>query len=199
MVRLLVGRTAEGREAVAALYEIAPAFLLDDASMPPRVTRVFETEAAQPRTARGHARHPPRARRDRTGPLRISADRPAHGIDLACSSTTPPSFSPIAVTTRDGAFRFKLPTLAAHRCYAIARDADGLPLGRLGSGALPISVVPPPPPPGPSAALHALVVVDGRRGRSRSGDRGRRRGDAGPEGAARRGRDREAPAVIFSW
>jgi hypothetical protein len=155
VVRLLVGRTAEGREAVAALYEMAPAFQLDDPSLPPRVTRVFEAEAAVPHAhAVTLAIRPAPAAIER-GSFEISASRPAGGVDLACrpASQKAASFAPIAVTAAGGGFRFKLPTIAPYGCYAIARDADGLPLGRLGSAAHPVDVTPPPAPP-PAAPLY---------------------------------------------
>jgi hypothetical protein len=147
VVRLLVGKTAEGREAVASLYEMAPAFQLDDPSLPPRVTRVFEAEAAAP-----HARAVTlaiRASADERGVFEISASQPASTIDLACAAAKPASFATVAVARAAGGFRFRLPTLAAHRCYAIARDADALPLGRLGSAAHPVDVVVPPAAPPP--------------------------------------------------
>lgn len=145
IVRLLLGRQAEGREAVAALYELAPGFELDDPSLPPRVTSVFATEAALP-----HGRSVTMAIRPADGErglFEVSVTAPAAAIDLACSATSPPSFAPVSVKTSASGFRFRLPTLAAHRCYAIARDGGGLPLGRLGSAARPVDVVPPPPPP----------------------------------------------------
>lgn len=145
IVRLLVGRQAAGREAVAALYELAPGFLLDDPSLPPRVTRVFEAEAALP-----HGRSVTMAIRPADGErglFEVAVTAPAAAIDLACSAASPPSFAPVKVNATSSGFRFRIPTLAAHRCYAIARDADSLPLGRLGSSARPLEVAPPPPPP----------------------------------------------------
>jgi hypothetical protein len=155
VVRLLVGKAAEGREAVVALYEMAPAFQLDDPSLPPRVTRVFDTEAALP-----HAHAVTlaiRASEAERGVFDLSTSQPATTIDLACTAAKSASFTPIAVTRAGSApgsssssgFRFRVPTLAAHRCYAVARDADALPLGRLGSAAHPVDVVVPPvaPPP----------------------------------------------------
>ena len=143
IVRLSLGRQAEGREAVAALYELAPGFLLDDPSLPPRVTRVFEAEAALP-----HGRSVTMAIRpagDERGVFEVSVTQPAASIDLACSASKPPVLAPVSVKKTRAGFRFRLPTLAAHRCHAIARDADGLPLGRLGSAARPVDVTPPPP------------------------------------------------------
>ena len=161
VVRLLVGKAAEGREAVVALYEMAPAFQLDDPSLPPRVTRVFDTEAALP-----HAHAVTlaiRASEAERGVFDLSTSQPATTIDLACTAAKSASFTPIAVTRAGSApgsssssssssssgFRFRVSTLAAHRCYAVARDADALPLGRLGSAAHPVDVVVPPvaPPP----------------------------------------------------
>lgn len=150
VVRLLVGKAAEGREAVVALYEMAPAWKLDDPSLPPRVTRVFDAEAALP-----HARAVTlaiRASEAERGVFELSTSQPATTVDLACTAAQPASFAPIAVTRAPGGggFRFRVPTLAAHRCFAVARDADALPLGRLGSAAHPVDVtVPPlaPPPP----------------------------------------------------
>ena len=161
VVRLLVGKAAEGREAVVALYEMAPAFQLDDPSLPPRVTRVFDTEAALP-----HAHAVTlaiRASEAERGVFDLSTSQPATTIDLACTAAKSTSFTPIAVTRAGSApgsssssssssssgFRFRVSTLAAHRCYAVARDADALPLGRLGSAAHPVDVVVPPvaPPP----------------------------------------------------
>lgn len=144
VVRLLVGKTAEGREAVASLYEMAPAFQLDDPSLPPRVTRVFDAEAAVP-----HARAVTlsiRASAEERGVFEIAASQSARAIDLACAAAKPHKFAPVSVTRSREAFRFRLPTLAPHACFAVARDADGLPLGRLGSAARPVDVVVPPPP-----------------------------------------------------
>ncbi len=147
VVRLLVGKAAEGREAVAALYEMAPAFQLDDPSLPPRVTRVFDAEAAIPHTRAVTLAI--RASEGERGAFEISTSQPASAIDLACSSAKQASFAPIAVARGAAGLRFRLPTLAAHRCHAVARDADGLPLGRLGSAAHTVDVIVPPvaPPP----------------------------------------------------
>ena len=145
IVRLLVGRTAEGREAVAALHELAPAFELDDPSLPPRVTKAFEAERALPHGRAITLSIRPAA--SERGLFDLSAAEPARSVDLSCSSASPPSFSPVAVSRAGGAFQFRLPVLAAHRCFAIARDADGLPLARLGSAAHPVDVAPPPPAP----------------------------------------------------
>ena len=145
VVRLLVGKSAEGREAVAALYEMAPAWKLDDPSLPPRVTSVFDAEAAIPHAhAVTLALRPSEAER---GLFEITTTEPAASIDLACSASKAAPFTPVAVTRITNGFHFRLPTLAAHRCFAVARDADALPLGRLGSAAAPVSVVVPPPPP----------------------------------------------------
>lgn len=143
IVRLLLGRQAEGREAVSALYELAPGFALEDPSLPPRVTRVFDAEAALP-----HGRSVTMAIRPADGErglFEVSVTQPAGSIDLACSAAKPPAYAPVAVKKSDVGLRFRLPTLAAHRCFAIARDAAGLPLGRLGSASRPVDVTPPPP------------------------------------------------------
>ncbi len=143
IVRLLLGRQAEGREAASALYELAPGFALEDPSLPPRVTRVFDAEAALP-----HGRSVTMAIRPADGErglFDVSVTQPAGSIDLACSAAKPPAFAPVAVKKSDVGFRFRLPTLAAHRCFAVARDAAGLPLGRLGSASHPVDVTPPPP------------------------------------------------------
>ncbi|MFO0588475.1 MAG: hypothetical protein U0441_13085 [Polyangiaceae bacterium] len=145
VVRLLVGKAEEGREAVASLYEMAPAFQLDDPSLPPRVTRVFEAEAAIP-----HARAVTLAIRPaekERGLFEITTTQPAASIDLACASSKTAPLTPVAVTRITNGFHFRLPTLTAHRCFAIARDADALPLGRLGSATAPVNVAVPPPPP----------------------------------------------------
>jgi hypothetical protein len=142
VVRLLVGEAARGAETVATLYELAPAFRLDDPSLPPRVTDVFEAEAARP-----HARSVTLAIRPSAterGVFDLSAPEPASRIDLACSPGASPSFAPVTVTRERGGFSFRLPLIAPHRCHALARDADGLPVGRLGSASRPVNLAPPP-------------------------------------------------------
>jgi hypothetical protein len=142
VVRLLVGEVTQGADAVAALYELAPAFRLEDPSLPPRVTDVFAAEAARP-----HARSVTiaiRASASERGVFELSAPEPASEVELACSTGASKAFAPVAVTRARGGFSFRLPVIAPHRCRAIARDADGLPVGRLGSATQPVRVDPPP-------------------------------------------------------
>ncbi|MEZ4307674.1 MAG: hypothetical protein R3F14_06465 [Polyangiaceae bacterium] len=146
VVRLLLGRVTEGREAVAALHEMAPAFQLEDPSLPPRVTKVFEAEAALT-----HGRSVTLSVRpaEERGAFEISVSQAlAMTIELSCASRGAGRrlgvFRPVAVTRGEKGFRFRLPVLGEHACHAVARDGDGLPLGRLGSSARPVEITPPP-------------------------------------------------------
>jgi hypothetical protein len=143
VARLLSGDTTNGGADVALLYAIAPAYSLEDPSLPPRVTRVFEGEAARP-----HARAITIAvRPDDSDPggFRFSTSLRADRVALACRPSPAAAYRPVATAAEiSGTFRVKLPTLHPHECYATALDADGLPLGALGARAAPFSLAPHP-------------------------------------------------------
>jgi hypothetical protein len=152
---LLAGRLAEGEAEVRQLYALAPGFALDDPSLPPRVTRVFEAEGAKPHPRAATLRARPDAGDAGAFALvarGVSPDR----VSLACRPSAAAPYAPVATTARDGAHRFELPTLAAHACYAIALDAAGVPLGSLGSAREPFSLSPHAvAPPRPAGEPHA--------------------------------------------
>ena len=141
VARLLSGDTTNGGADVAILYAIAPAFSLDDPSLPPRVTRLFEAEAARP-----HARAITIAVRpddSDPGAFRFSTSLRADRVALACRPSSTAAYRPVAAAPElSGSFRVKLPTLHPHDCYATALDADGLPLGALGARGAPFSLAP---------------------------------------------------------
>jgi hypothetical protein len=141
VARLLSGDTTNGAADVASLYAIAPAYALEDPSLPPRVTRAFEAEAAKP-----HERAITLAVRpdeSDAGAFRISTSLRADRIALACRTSSGPAYQAVAsVADASGAFRFQLPTLRPYDCYAAALDADGLPLGALGTREAPFPLSP---------------------------------------------------------
>jgi hypothetical protein len=137
VAHLVLGHPEEGRRAVAALYEIAPGFVLTDPSLPPRVTAVFAAEAARP-----HRRGVTPSVRPRTAAEFDLVVGGAPRVELTCRSTTRGSFAPIATRLINGNHRFHLPSSGVHRCYAVALDEAGLPLGRLGSAKDPVELRP---------------------------------------------------------
>lgn len=154
VAHLLSGDTANGRADVAILYAIAPAYEIEDPSLPPRVTRVFEAEAARahPRALSIAVRPDP----SDAGAFRVSTSLLAARVPLACRLAAGSAYIPLATLKEPaGSFRIQLPTLRPYECYATALDADGLPLGALGSRAAPFLLKPHPI----AAAEHGGGVV----------------------------------------
>jgi hypothetical protein len=167
VVLLIRGRSAVAQPLLEELYFAAPAFRLSDSSLPPRVTKMFEEEAARP-----HKRgvtlelHPvgddPRQFALRTGGATRTVSLACRGgargpylplapLSVTPLSVTPLSVTPLSVTTVRQTDRvvFRLPNDGAFACHAVAFDRDGLPLGRLGTASAPFAVRsrPPPEPP----------------------------------------------------
>jgi hypothetical protein len=137
---LVVGRLSEGRAALAALYTIAPGFVLRDPSLPPRVTSEFDAAASESygRTVAIVVRP---VDSDAQEFDVVAAGDTAH-FELACRSSEADSFVPMSTSRTSTSFRFRLPTAATYWCRAVALDADDLPLGRLGSDRAPFDVKP---------------------------------------------------------
>ena len=135
---LLEGRAAEGEPYVHALYELAPAFRLEDPALPPRVTASFAAEAG-----RFHGRRVPLAfRRDGLGWLLESAQQNAR-LEVDCRPRTAGpnnAFEPLRLVHG----HFDLPGNHASACVALAFDEEGLALGRLGSKEAPVILEPKP-------------------------------------------------------
>jgi hypothetical protein len=157
LAHLVSGRNAEGKVEIAELYELAPAFVQTDPSLPPHVTRLFDEEAARP-----HARAAPLSLRangasvDPAAFQLLTHAEVAH-LELSCKPTSGGPFQPVPTKPEGAAYTFRLPTVAPHLCYATAVDIDELPLGRLGTMTQPVLVqpqlrdAPPAPPPASSA------------------------------------------------
>jgi hypothetical protein len=158
VVHLLEGRPALAAPLILEVYQHAPGFLLDDASLPPTVTAAFDAEAAKTHT-RGVNLELTRLKGDARG-FQIIAGGETARVEVACRAGAEGPFLPLAVRRRSGASRFHLPGEGEHGCHAVALDALGLPLGRLGTAAAPITlrplepvVIPPPAPAGDDATV----------------------------------------------
>jgi hypothetical protein len=150
-VHLIDGRAAAAQPLLEELYFLAPAFLLDDPSLPPRVTKMFDEEAARP-----HTRAVKLDLRPADDDLRgfvIGAAGATARVDMACRAAQSGAFLPVQTQFADGKARARLPSEGMFQCHAIAADRDGLPLGRLGTAKAPLPLAsrkpPPPPPPEP--------------------------------------------------
>jgi hypothetical protein len=137
---LVLGRLSEGRAALAALYTIAPGFVLRDPTLPPRVTSEFDAAAAESygRTVAIVVRP---ADND-AAEFEIGAAGDTTHLELACRSSAADSFVPMATLRVGNLYRFRLPTSGTYSCHAVALDADELPLGRLGSENAPFDLRP---------------------------------------------------------
>ncbi len=149
--QLILGRAAIAQPLLEELYFLAPAFLLDDPSLPPRVTKMFEEEAARPHTRAVKLELRP-TDDDLRGYWLLAAGATA-AVDVACRPGAAGVFLPVQTFFSAGRARFRLPSEGGFQCFALARDRDGLPLGRLGTAAAPMLLTSrrpaPPPPPTP--------------------------------------------------
>ena len=139
---LLGGRLADGRHALEQLYTLAPAFLLDDPTLPPRVTSEFEAAAARPS---------PRAVTPILRPVEGEALRfelrpggATRRVTVACRNSDGEPFVALATNEVAGAWRFDLPRASPASCCAVALDEEGLAIGRLGTTKSPFDVRPHP-------------------------------------------------------
>lgn len=135
---LLLGREAEAKRNVYELYELAPAYELENRALPPSVTTVFERELAQP-----HARGVALAARPLSADVadyELTASHAAFRIEMVCRKDAG-AYTHVEVESRsDGTRRFRLPTLGTYQCAAVAFDTNEMPLGRLGSRAAPVTL-----------------------------------------------------------
>lgn len=150
IVHLIQGDGALAQPLLAELYANAPAFLLDDPSLPPRVTRMFDEEANRP-----HARAVTPQIKPRGDDLRaFTLVAGGETAEVALFCRTKRDGPPTQVQTRfeAGQADFRLPASGRFYCHALAVDAEGLPLGRLGTPDAPAIIasrMPPSPLPPP--------------------------------------------------
>lgn len=137
---LLVGRLADGRQALDQLYTLAPGFLFDDPTLPPRVTSEIEAAAARPRP-RGVT---PILRPVADVALRfeLRAAGATRHVAVACRTSPSEPFVAVATSEAAGGWWFDLPRAAPASCHAVALDEDGLAIGRLGTTRSPFDVRP---------------------------------------------------------
>lgn len=162
VVYLIEGRPAEARAPLFELYSLAPAFQLEDPSLPPRVTEAFEAEAKL-RRARAVEVSLGRPGRVRAGSaVEIVAGGETASVKLECRRALSGPFAPVPVTTEGDRHRVSVDAWArgapkaavasaVRYCHAVALDVEGLPIGRLGTKAAPFEVRPAPAIEGPSA------------------------------------------------
>jgi hypothetical protein len=147
VAELILGHTTEAKTRISELYALAPSFALADPSLPPRVTGVFDAEAAQP-----HPRAVLLQLRadsvDRQG-FDVVAGGETASVHLACRRDRLEPFVPFPTTARGELYHFRVPTGRTYQCFAVALDKDDLPLGRLGREASPFNAVPRPKPTDP--------------------------------------------------
>ncbi len=136
----IVGRLSEGRAALAALYTIAPGFVLRDPTLPPRVTGEFDAAASES-YGRTVAIVVQPVDSDPVEFEMLSGGDTTH-VELACRQNDADSFVPMATRRIGGLYRFRLPTAGTYFCHAVALDSDELPLGRLGSERAPFDLRP---------------------------------------------------------
>ncbi len=134
-IHLFENRVSLALPLLRQLYDRAPGFELDDPSLPPKVTRRFEQQAARPHTRLVSPELKPVSSDLRGFDVIAVGDTAA--VDVSCRSGTGP-FLPITASYSKGRARFRLPSQERYQCYAVARDADGLPLGRLASPEAPL-------------------------------------------------------------
>jgi len=150
---LLLGKTEDGKHAVHELYDLEPAFELRDSSLPASVTGAFQAAEAEPHARRVNLRLEP------APPAPTAFDLSASGsvseVRIACRVTGGKAFVPLTTARTSDTFRFQLPASRPHTCFALALDADGLLIGRLGSRAEPVEVLPRAPAAAPSARAPA--------------------------------------------
>ena len=134
-VHLISGRAALAQPLLQELYFLAPAFRLNDASLPPRVTKMFSEEAARPHTRAVEMKLDEWGEDPRN--YRISAGGASHSVSLACRAGASGAFAPLQSKLIAGHAHFRLPNAGSFECHGVAVDEDGLALGRFGSSNAP--------------------------------------------------------------
>jgi len=135
---LLEGKEAEAMPFLRALYELAPAFQLSDPSLPPRVMQPFSEEAARPHVA--SVAIVTRPGEDGSDYV-LEVSRPIDRVAMSCRTGGSGPFAAVSLgSVGPRRYRFKLPTASVHACFATASDADGLPMGRLGTADSPVEL-----------------------------------------------------------
>jgi hypothetical protein len=134
-ILLIRGRTAVAQPLLEELFFLAPAFRLSDPSLPPRVTKMFEEEAARPHKRGVVLELEPVGTDLRRFALR--AGGATRRVTLACRVGDRAPYLPMATRLEQGRAAFRLPNEGVFHCHAVAFDRDGLPLGRFGTARAP--------------------------------------------------------------
>ncbi|HHH30457.1 MAG TPA: hypothetical protein ENK57_19240 [Polyangiaceae bacterium] len=146
-LHLIEANRAKAAPILEELFDLAPAFLLEDPALSPKVTRPFDEEAARP-----HRRAVTLQLRDHGADLRtfaLVAGGDTAEVSLVCRAKPDGAPFHVSTTYADSKAVFRLPTQGRVYCYAVALDREGLPLGRLGAPSAPV-VIAPRQPPAPS-------------------------------------------------
>ena len=140
VAQLLAGHLVEGRQAADDLHALAPGFLLEDPTLPPRVTSELEAAAQKPRS---RAVTPAlRAVDDDARGFELTAAGATSRVAVACRAAPRDPFRIVPTNQAGRAWRFELPRGDATACHVIAFDAAGIPIGRLGTPASPVDLHP---------------------------------------------------------
>jgi len=158
VVHLIEGRSAKAQPLLEELYFMAPALLLDDPSLPPRVTKMFDEEASRPHKRAVELQLRPWG--DDRRAFELTAGGATVRVDLACRGGAAGPLMPVQTTLVAGKARFRLPNLGRYGCHAVAVDRDGLPLGRFGTPAALAIVTSRPPPARPLPAPPAPAFYE---------------------------------------
>jgi hypothetical protein len=141
IVYLIEGRASEARTPLFELYSLAPAFVLEDPSLPPRVTEAFEAEAKIRRARAVDVTLRPAPKPSRELAMELVSGGETASVKLECRRGLSGSYAPVPVTSEGDRHSFQSP-FAVSYCHAVALDVEGLPIGRLGTKAAPFEVRP---------------------------------------------------------
>jgi hypothetical protein len=142
---LVIGKPDEARAPLKSLYDLAPGFVVADQSLPPRVTAAFEAEAAREHARVTTVRFVPD---DASATSFVAATSgPATKLEVVCRSRAGGAWQPMTTHGSFGQYAFRVPTKGDNLCYAVALDADDIPLGRLGNAYAPVHLVSHEPKP----------------------------------------------------
>jgi hypothetical protein len=140
VANLLTGHQVAGRQALEGLYTLAPAFLLDDPTLPPRVTSEFEAAGARPRARAVTPIVQPVLGDPAAFELRSAGA--TRSVAVACRTSAGEPFVAVETTPTSGGWRFELPRSAPTTCHAVALDEEGVAIGRLGTARSPFELRP---------------------------------------------------------